>query len=65
MNTLAPVTRLEKLQQLHRCLESELKSLTRRGHMTPSEQLRAQVIKKEKLKAKDEISIISTAVAAE
>lgn len=48
-------SRLTKLKRLHRLLEFELKSLMRRGHMTPSEQLRATVIKKEKLKAKDEI----------
>ncbi|MEN9580091.1 MAG: hypothetical protein RJA70_3100 [Pseudomonadota bacterium] len=47
--------RLTKLTQLHRRLEDELKALLKRGRMTPSEQVRATVIKKEKLRAKDEI----------
>ncbi len=65
MTNTSATERLTRLQILHTHLESELRSLTRRGHMTPSEQLRAQVIKKEKLKAKDEIQILSEATAAE
>lgn len=49
---------LNRLQSAHRNLETELHMLNRRGHLTPSEQQRVRIIKKEKLRAKDRIRVL-------
>jgi hypothetical protein len=62
MKQMSSIEKLSRLQELHAQLEYELGLLTRRGHMTPSEQLRARVIKKEKLLAKDLIRTVGSSV---
>ena len=50
--------RLSSLEEKHRALEGELKTLTRRAFLTPDEQRHAILLKKQKLTAKDEIFAI-------
>lgn len=59
MNT-PPIEQLDTLKANHARLDSELQSLHRRGHLTPSEQERARIIKKEKLRTKDRIRVLAT-----
>jgi uncharacterized protein YdcH (DUF465 family) len=47
--------RLMKLQELHRKLDVEVTRLERRAYLTPTEQRHMVHLKKEKLRAKDEI----------
>ncbi len=49
---------LERLRAAHRNLDSELHRLTRHAHLTPSEEQRARVLKKEKLRTKDSIRLL-------
>ena len=57
MTTLSK-DQLSALKAAHRQLDHELKSLSRRGRLTPKEELRARVLKKEKLLAKDRIRVL-------
>lgn len=50
---------IERLQNTHASLKTELESLRRRAYLTPAEEFRARELKKEKLKAKDRIRILS------
>jgi len=50
--------RLDKLQQLHRSLDDEVRRLERRAFLTPDEQRQVSELKKQKLAAKDEIFAI-------
>ena len=50
--------RLDKLQQLHRSLDDEVRKLERRAFLTPDEQRQMSDLKKQKLAAKDEIFAI-------
>jgi uncharacterized protein YdcH (DUF465 family) len=50
--------RLDKLQQLHRSLDDEVRRLERRAFLTPDEQRQMSELKKQKLAAKDEIFAI-------
>ena len=50
--------RLDKLQQLHRSLDDEVRKLERRAFLTPNEQRQMSELKKQKLAAKDEIFAI-------
>lgn len=59
MNTLSK-DHLSALKATHQRLDYELKLLSRRGRLTPKEQLRARVLKKEKLLAKDRIRVLMT-----
>jgi len=48
---------LNELETQHNLLDREIKRLERRGnHITPPEQLRATVLKKERLRAKDRLA---------
>lgn len=47
--------RLIKAEARHRELDSRLKALGRRAHLTPAEHVEVIDLKKHKLKAKDEI----------
>jgi uncharacterized protein YdcH (DUF465 family) len=48
---------LNELETQHNLIDREIKRLERRGfHLTPPEQLRATVLKKERLRAKDRLS---------
>jgi hypothetical protein len=47
--------RLRELETMHRMLDDELRYLTRRAYLTPSEQQTARDLKKRKLSAKDEL----------
>lgn len=49
---------LTTLEATHRQLEHELRALNRRGRLTPSEEMRCRVLKKEKLIAKDKIRFL-------
>jgi hypothetical protein len=49
---------LEALQVKHQRLEAELNGLTRRAYLTPIEQQRTRILKKEKLVAKDRIRVL-------
>ena len=55
MNT---AERLSSLKVQHEQLEHELSALRRRAHLTPSEEMRARVIKKQKLQTKDHIRLL-------
>jgi uncharacterized protein YdcH (DUF465 family) len=50
---------IERLQNTHATLKTELESLRRRAYLTPAEEFRARELKKEKLKAKDRIRVLS------
>lgn len=52
--------RLAYLRAAHTALENELSALTRRAYLTPHEQQRTRIIKKEKLHAKDTIRLLMT-----
>lgn len=47
--------RLRELEAQHRTLDDELRYLTRRAYLTPSEQQTARDLKKRKLSTKDEL----------
>jgi hypothetical protein len=55
MNT---TERLSTLKVQHERLELELENLHRRAHLTPTEEMRARVIKKQKLQTKDHIRLL-------
>jgi uncharacterized protein YdcH (DUF465 family) len=55
---MSETQRLVSLQTAHDQLKSELKSLRRRGRLTPSEQEAARLLKKAKLHTKDRIRIL-------
>lgn len=48
--------RLARAEERHRELDSRVKELGRRAYLTPAEQLEVAELKKQKLKAKDEIT---------
>lgn len=62
MKSAAASNQLEVLQAKHQLLEAELHGLSRRAYLTPGEQQRTRVLKKEKLKAKDRIRVLMTEV---
>jgi uncharacterized protein YdcH (DUF465 family) len=47
--------RLSQVEARHRALDARLKDLARHAYLTPIEQLEIAELKKQKLKAKDEI----------
>lgn len=49
---------LTNLEATHNALDGELQALRRRAHLTPAEEQRAKVLKKEKLWAKDRIRVL-------
>ena len=54
-----PLTKeLEHLRHVHRNLEVELKNITRHAYLTPHEQQRIRVLKKEKLRTKDKMRLL-------
>lgn len=56
---------LNRLKSAHQTLETELHMLNRRAHLTPAEQQRARIIKKQKLKAKDRIRVLTSRMSIE
>jgi hypothetical protein len=58
MKTVAATNQLEALNARHQLLEAELSNLGRRAYLTPIEQQRSRVLKKEKLRAKDRMRIL-------
>ena len=58
MKSVTGDPQLERLRTAHRDLDDELLRLTRRAHMTPAEEQRVRVIKKEKLRTKDSIRLL-------
>lgn len=50
---------IERLQNTHATLKMELESLRRKAYLTPSEEYRARELKKEKLRAKDRLRLLS------
>lgn len=60
MRTMPLTDELERLQVAHHNLDRELKSITRHAYLTPHEQQRARVIKKEKLRTKDKMRLLMT-----
>jgi hypothetical protein len=50
---------IQRLQSAHATLKFELQSLSRRAHLTPTEEQRAREIKKEKLRTKDRLRVLS------
>lgn len=50
---------IQRLQSTHATLKFELQMLSRRAHLTPSEQERARQIKKEKLLTKDKLRVLT------
>lgn len=58
--SMAPSTskEIEHLRKTHQCLKGELQLLSRRAYLTPSEQERARILKKEKLRAKDRLRLL-------
>lgn len=50
--------RLAYLRATHAALEHELSALTKRAYLTPHEQQRTRVLKKEKLHTKDRIRLL-------
>ena len=54
--------RISLMEARHRELDARLKELGRYAHLTPSEQREVTEIKKQKLKAKDEIFALRRAV---
>jgi hypothetical protein len=56
MNT---AEQLSSLEVQHEQLEGELRTLHRRAHLTPKEEMRARIIKKQKLHAKDRIRVLA------
>jgi hypothetical protein len=63
MKTQVATKRLDHLRQTHAVLEHELDTLARRAYLTPAEQHRTRIIKKEKLKTKDKIRLLMDGVA--
>jgi hypothetical protein len=55
MNT---IEQLSSLKVAHQTLEGELQTLRRRAHLTPIEEQRARIIKKQKLRTKDCIRVL-------
>jgi len=47
--------RLTAIEAHHRALDKRLKELARRAYLTPDEQVEVAELKKQKLKAKDEL----------
>jgi hypothetical protein len=62
MKTEAGTKQMDYLRTAHAMLNDELESLNRRAYLTPSEQQRTRVIKKEKLRTKDRIRLLSKQV---
>lgn len=58
MKSVIAAKRLDQLRATHTTLERELDTLNRRAYLTPAEQQRTRVIKKEKLKTKDSIRLM-------
>jgi hypothetical protein len=58
MKTVAATNHLEALHARHQLLETELNHLARRAYLTPTEQQRSRVLKKEKLRAKDRMRLL-------
>lgn len=58
MKQVAATNQLEALHARHQVLEAELNNLARRAYLTPTEQQRSRVLKKEKLRAKDRMRIL-------
>lgn len=56
------VEQLSSLKLTHQQLEVELEALRRRSHLTPHEEQRARIIKKQKLRAKDRIRVLMAEV---
>lgn len=50
---------MQRLQSAHETLKFELQMLSKRAHLTPTEQERARQIKKEKLLTKDRLRVLS------
>jgi hypothetical protein len=57
MNNLG-LNQLTNLEAAHTALELELQTLRRRAHLTPTEEQRANVLQKEKLRTKDRIRVL-------
>lgn len=55
MNGPILVERMQQLESRHRRLHDEVRMLERRAYLTPEEQRRIAVLKKEKLIVKDEL----------
>jgi hypothetical protein len=51
---------IDQLENMHRELKQELQALERHAYLTPTEQVRARVLKKLKLQTKDRITRQST-----
>ncbi len=58
MKTEAATKQLEYLRATHATLNNELELLNRRAYLTPAEQQRTRVIKKEKLRTKDRMRLL-------
>jgi len=52
-----PAKSLEELKDEHRMLDESLESLRERGRLTPTEELEARRIKKQKLQIKDAMMV--------
>lgn len=50
---------IERLKTTHATLKTELEELRRRAYLTPTEEYRARELKKEKLKTKDRLRLLS------
>jgi len=53
--TESDTARLNEAEARHRALDERLKELARHAYLTPEEQVEVAQLKKQKLKAKDEI----------
>jgi len=51
----SPHVQLQRLEKKHATLDEELTDLSQRSYLTPGEQMRAKTLKKQKLRAKDEM----------
>ena len=54
-----PAKSLEELKDEHRILDENLESLRGRGRLTPTEELEARRIKKQKLQIKDAMMVFA------
>lgn len=55
MKQVTAMNRIRELEEKHGSLAQEVKSLTRRAYLTPTEQQQVAELKKRKLSAKDEL----------
>jgi hypothetical protein len=57
---MTPIEQLRTLRSAHQELDRELLELRRKRHMTPSEERRSLVIRKQKLRVKDLMGQLET-----